>query len=676
MRKLFSLLCVSLSFTYFTQAQTMMTPELLWQLGRVGAEGVSADGQSVYFGIAYPNVDSNKSIRNIWKVSINGGSPEIVTKGWGSKGSMRPFANGRYLFNYRGAWYTMKADGTDWQHITGLPEDADNLQLSPDGNWLSFTKEVKLERISGSDFYPQWNKSNVQIYSTLNDRHWDEWEDGSYSHVFIASYKEGVIGQPRDIMEGQLFDCPQKPHGGIEDMVWNPNSKSLVYVTKRKHGLDYAVSTNTELMLYDVASGSVTALPGSEGYDMQPAFAPDGNSIAWCSMAREGFEADKEDIRIYDFISKREYNVTANWDGTVGSFKYSKDGLKFYFTAYTDGTEQLFSAVVPMGERPAAPNVTQITKGIFDINEIVGESGDKLVVSRTDMNHAAELYTVELKTGSMTQLTHVNDAIYATLAMPKVEKRYYTTTDGKKMLVWVVLPPNFDAKKKYPTLLYCQGGPQSALSQFYSFRWNFQLMASEGYIVVAPNRRGMPGHGVKWNEAISGDWGGQPIRDYLTAIDSVSKDPYVDVKRRAAVGASYGGYSVYMLAGVHNGRFSSFIAHDGVFDTRSWYGTTEEIWFSSWDMNGPYWKGNNKSFTAFNPSTMVEKWTAPILIYQGGKDFRTPIEQSLQAFQAAQLRGIKSKLVYMPTENHWVLSAQNAMVWQHEFYKWLQETLK
>ena len=371
-------------------------------------------------------------------------------------------------------------------------------------------------------------------------------------------------------------------------------------------------------------------------------------------------------------------NLTANWDGTVDGFKWSEDGKKIYFVAAVDGTKQLFEVNFP-GLTKIAIRVQQITDGIFDVNDIIGFSGNTILLSRTDMNHAKEIFSYDLKKKSWTQITKVNDEAYKTLDFPKSEKRYVTTTDGKKMLVWVILPPNFDATKKYPTLLYCQGGPQSALSQFYSFRWNFSLMASQGYIVVAPNRRGMPGHGVSWNEEISKDWGGQVMQDYLSAIDNVSKESYVDKNRLGCIGASYGGYSVFFLAGNHNKRFKTFIAHDGVFNTQSMFGTTEEVFFTSFDFGGAYWEKDNKTaqkaYNEFNPINYVNNWDTPILIYQGGKDYRVPIGQSLEAYQAAQLKGIKSRLVYFPEENHWVLKPQNAIVWQGEFFKWLKETL-
>jgi dipeptidyl aminopeptidase/acylaminoacyl peptidase len=393
-------------------------------------------------------------------------------------------------------------------------------------------------------------------------------------------------------------------------------------------------------------------------------------------MKRDGFEADKNDIivRVQGF----DVNLTANWDGTVDSFVWAKEGNKVYFIAPVLGTKQLFE-VNHVGLTKMFPVVTQLTDGDFDINSIVGFSGTSVLVTKTAHNMATEVFSYDLKKKSWKQITHVNDEFYSKIATCTSEKRWVNTTDGKKMLVWVILPPNFDKTKKYPTLLYCQGGPQSALTQYYSFRWNFQLMASQGYIVVAPNRRGMPGHGVQWNEQISGDWGGQVMDDYLSAIDDISKESYVDKTRIGAVGASYGGYSVFQLAGIHKNRFKTFISHCGIFNTESMYGTTEEVFFTNWDSGGAYWEKDNKiaqkTYNEFNPIKLVNNWNTPILIIQGGKDYRVPIGQGQEAFQAAQLKGIKSKFLLFPDENHWVLQPQNALVWQSEFFKWLKETL-
>jgi dipeptidyl aminopeptidase/acylaminoacyl peptidase len=394
-------------------------------------------------------------------------------------------------------------------------------------------------------------------------------------------------------------------------------------------------------------------------------------------MAEDGYESDKNDIMVFDYKANECHNLTKDWDETVSSFVWSEDNSKIYFLAVNKGTEQLYEISLQKDlNKNSAKDIRMLTNGRWDINAIVGQVGNTMVVSRTDMNHSAELFKVDLKSGDLKELTHVNKAVYDGLAMSEIEARTVKTTDGKDMLTWVIYPPGFDPTKKYPTLLYCQGGPQSALSQFYSVRWNFQLMAAQGYIIVAPNRRGMPGYGVEWNKAISGDWGGQPMKDYLSAIDDIAKEPYVDKDRLGCVGASYGGYSVYMLAGIHQNRFKTFIAHDGLFDLKSWYGTTEELFFANKDIGGSYFaKDLPKSYKDFDPSNFVKNWNTPIMIIQGGNDFRVPIEQGLEAFQAAQLKGIKSKLLYLPEENHWVLSGQNGIVWQREFFDWLKETL-
>ena len=616
-------------------AQQTMTPELLWSLGRVSAVGISKDGKSIIYRVSTPQVGENKSDAKFYSIPVKGGTATTLEK-------------------------------TD-----GLVADKN---LSADGKWLLESKEIKVEKVSGSDYYPELDKSTVQIYDGLDYRHWDTWNNGTHNHVGFSP--AGQKDNWTDIMPNEPFDAPQKPFGGDEDYIWGPDGKTIVYVSKKVSGTAYALSTDTNLYEYNIESKkTVNLTPDNAGYDMNPAYSPQGY-LTWTRMKEAGNESDKNDIIVR--FNGIDMNLTANWDGTVDAFTWSTDGKKVYFLAPVDGTKQLFEVNFP-GRTRIAITVTQLTDGVFDINHITGFSGDNVILDRTDMNHASEIYSYNLKKKSWKQLTHVNDAVFSKLALSKTEKRYVTTTDGKKMLVWVILPPNFDAKKKYPTLLYCQGGPQSALSQFYSFRWNFQLMAAQGYIVVAPNRRGMPGHGVEWNAAISKDWGGQVMNDYLSAIDDVSKEPYVDKARLGAIGASYGGYSVFYLAGIHNNRFKSFIAHDGVFNLQSMYGTTEEMFFTHHENGGAYWEKDNadaqKAYSQFNPINFVDKWNTPILIVQGGVDFRVPVGQGQEAFQAAQLRGIKSRFLYFPDENHWVLKPQNAMIWQREFFKWLKETL-
>jgi dipeptidyl aminopeptidase/acylaminoacyl peptidase len=614
-----------------------MTPEQLIELNRVSAVGVTNDGKQVIYRTSTFDLKTNTRSSKLFSVSVDGGAITTIDE------------------------------------VGNLVKDKN---ISPDGKWKLTAKDVKIQKVSGSEHYNDVPNSNVFIYDQLNYRHWDKWEDGAFSHVFIQSATD-ANDAGIDLMEGEPHDCPQQPFGGDEDYIWSPDGKKVLYVIKKLAGTEYAVSTNSDIYEYDIETKRTANLTQyNKGYDTQPAFSSEG-TLAWLQMKRDGYESDKNDIIVR--FPKRDVNLTEAWDGTVNSFIWSDDGSKIYFNAPVGGTVHAFQIEVPFGNKNMS-KPKQISSGQFDVNGIIGQSGDKLIVYRRDMNHATEIYNLNIKSGDMKQLSKANDDIYKDIKMSKIDKRIVKTTDGKDMVTWVIYPPDFDPSKKYPTLLYCQGGPQGALSQFYSFRWNFQLMAANGYIIVAPNRRGMPGHGVEWNEQISKDYGGQNMKDYLAAIDDVAKESYVDTNKLGCIGASYGGYSVFYLASRHDGRFKSFISHDGIFNWRSMYGTTEELFFVNWDLGGNYWDKNNaaaqKSYAEFNPINFVDKWDTPILIIQGGKDFRVPIGQGLEAFQAAQLKGIKSRLLYFPDENHWVLQAQNSLVWQREFYKWLDETVK
>lgn len=647
------LLCLSLSFrtnVYFMKAiiiiliffsfslhSQYLTPEQLWSLGRVTGLGISKDNKHVVYAVRYFSIPENKGSNKYFTISISDGQ---------------------------------------LKEITDPSEYLQNTKISKDGKNVISHKEVKIKKVFGNDFYNDLPKSNVQIYESLNYRHWDSWEDGKFDHVILSTLENGLPVKEMDLMQDEPFDCPQKPFGGDEDYIWHPAGKKLVYVTKKKYGTDYAISTNTDLYQYDLETGITSNLTdGMKGYDINPAYNQLGE-LAWLSMKRDGYESDKQDIIVTDGITKQ--NLTGNRDDIhVEGFIWGNDNKTIFFWAAKDGTMNLFKVNYP-GKTKMGIVIDQLTKGDFDINGIVGQVENKLIVSRTDMNRAPELYILDMNSNTLSPLTHVNDEVYKSIGTCKTEKRYVSTTDGKKMLVWVIYPPDFDASKKYPALLFCQGGPQVSLTQSYSFRWNFQLMASQGYIVVAPNRRGMPGHGTKWNEQVSKDWGGQVMRDHLSAIDAVSKENYIDKKRLGCVGASFGGYAVFQLAGMHNNRFKTFIAHDGIFDFRSMYGSTEELFFENWEKGGAYWEKSNaiaqRSFSQ-SPSNSVQKWNTPMLIFHGGKDYRVPYEQGLQAFTALQLKRIKSRFVYLPDQNHWVLSVQDALVWQREFYKWLQETL-
>lgn len=629
-------LLITFLFTVsWASAQNTLTAEALWKLGRVSPLGISKDGKAVVYRVTTPSVADNNSSGKTYTIPVNGGSATEISDAAPLLKNNRVSANGKYVV---------------------------------------YDEKVKVNKVLAKDYYPALEKASVQIYDGLDYRHWDTYSDGSFNHIFYRENKEGAPGT--DIMKDQPWHSPTMPFGGNEDYTWNPEGTKILYVSKKLSGTAYANSTNTDIYEYDLASGTTKNLTeNNPGYDTHPVYSSKG-VLAWLQMKRDGYEADKNDI-IVD-VKGHPLNLTSAWDGSVNDFKWSEDGTKIYFTAAVGGTIQLFEVNYP-GLTKIAIRVQQLTEGDFDVTGIVGFSGDKVIVTRTDFNHAAEIFSYDLKNKGWKQLTQVNTEYYKSIKLSKWEKRWVNTTDGKKMLVWVVLPPDFDPAKKYPTLLYLQGGPQSALTQFYSFRWNFQLMAAQGYIVVAPNRRGMPGHGVQWNEEISKDWGGQVMKDYLSAIDEVSKEKYVDKARLGAVGASYGGYSVYYLAGIHENRFKSFIAHAGVFNLESMYGTTEELFFVNWDMGGAYWEKNNaaarKTYEQFNPIKNVDKWTTPLLVIHGEKDYRVPIGQGQEAFQVLQQKGIRSRFVYFTDENHWILKPQNAITWQNEFFRWLKETL-
>ena len=636
MKKLFTTLVMMTAYIANAQPQPL-TPEKLWQLQRVSAIALTPDQQYVLLSVSTPDIAENTFKKEYYKLAVKGGVPIPISE-------------------------------AEIEKLTAKYNADRSLKLTH--------KEVKINKVLGKDFYEDLSKSSGQLYNGLDHRHWDTWNEGKYNHVFT----EDAEGNQKDLMEGMPFYCPQMPHGGAEDYIWSPDGQKVLYVTKAKAGTAYVLSTNTDIYEYDLKTMKTRNLTeGMMGYDTNPQYSKEG-VLAWLSMAHDGDESDKNDL--YILKDGKRINLTAQWDNTIFSYRWSNDGKQIYLIAPTQGTEQLF--VVDVYGKDTTPQ--QLTKGVYDVNQIVGQSGAQLVVVRTTMNHAAEVFTINLKEKkklpyyTMQQLSHFNDEAYKSIADCPIKERIIKTTDGKDMHAWVIYPPDFDPNKKYPTLLYCQGGPQSIVSQFYSFRWNFQLMASQGYIIIAPNRRGLPGFGVEWNAQISGDWGGQAMRDYLSAIDDIAKEPYVDKERLGAVGASYGGYSIYYLAGIHQKRFKSFIAHCGVFNLQSMYGTTEELFFNNHEIGGAYWEKENavaqKSYKEFNPIEKITEWDTPILIIHGGKDYRVPEEQGFQAFTAAQLRGIKSELLYFPDENHWVLQPQNGLLWQRTFFRWLKETLK
>lgn len=649
------------------------TPESLWKLKQLSGEQISPDEKKIIYRTTTFQVDENKGESEYTLFDIKNKTGEVITGEIGKISGLRWLNNDVAGFMVEGE--NKKVVRTSLKTpslkvVLSRPKDMLlDFKFSPDQNYLLTLERVKTKE-NIADAYPDYDKADVKIYDDLMYKHWDQWQDEYSKQLILYPLKDGKVnGEGKNLLEGTPYHGVMVPFGGLGDVIFVEESK-IVYTTKKMVGKEFATSTDSDLYAYDIQTEETDNWTGPYlGYDMHPRLHAQTQQLAWLSMASEGFEADKTDIIVRDLKTQMDKNLTSKIDLTVSSFIWNKKGDKLYFIAVTEATYQLFELDVKTQKH------RQITHGDHDYRSL-SLANNKLIGMKQTMLRPNELYEVDIKSGKEVQLTFANDEFLKQFDEPTIEKRWITTSDQKKMLTWVILPPNFSEENKYPTLLYCQGGPQSAVSQFFSTRWNFRLMASQGYVVVAPNRRGLPGFGQKWNNAISKDWGGQPMRDYLAAIDEVSKEEYVDKSRRGAVGASYGGYSVYYLAGIHEGRFSSFISHAGLFNMTSWYGTTEELFFANWDIGGPYWeKENEKSYVDYSPHTLVNNWDTPILIFHGGRDYRVPKSQGFEAFQAAQLKGLKSKMVYFPEENHWILSPHNAMIWQNEFYKWLDETL-
>lgn len=653
----------------------VMTPEVLWSMGRIGEYDISPDGSQVVYSVTDYSIEKNKGISRLYVMNADGSNLECITEGTGSQYSPTWTLKGKIAYmavsNGEMQLWEMDANGENSRQITDIQDGITGYEYSPDGKHLIYTAEVKLKD-QVADIYPDLPLSSGRINNDLMYRHWDQWVD-TYSHVFYAKLTDDVITDGKDIMEGENWESPVRPFGGMEQVAWAENGQSILYCCRKKVGKDYATSTNTDIYKYVIATGNTINLTeGMMGYDLNVTVSPDGSKMAWESMERDGYEADKQRLFVMDLTNGNKKDYSVGFDQNATSLTWADDGNTIYFISDINATDQIYSLSLSNG------TITKITSGRHNFVSLA-VAGDRLIAGKQSMSRPTELFSVNTSTGEFTAITHVNDNIFSQLALADVEERWIRTTDGKMMLTWVIYPPHFDKNKKYPTLLYCEGGPQSTVSQFWSYRWNFQMMAANGYVIVAPNRRGLPGFGQEWNEAISGDYGGQCMRDYLSAIDAMADEPFVDNTRLGAVGASFGGFSVYWLAGHHDGRFKALIAHDGMFNLDAQYLETEEMWFVNWDLGGPFWDKDNPVVQwsyANSPHLFVDKWTAPILIIHGGLDYRICFTQGMQAYNAAVLRGIPAEFLYFPDENHWVLQPQNGILWQRRFANWLDTYLK
>ena len=660
----------------FESTDGVFSIDALEALGRVSGPCVSPDGTKVLYGVSYESVEENKSNLDLYVMNIDGTGKERLTRTADSEnGGVWIDGGKRIAFTTKAAkgegqqLWVMNADGSGRKQVSELENGVSGFLFSPDGTKVILISNVKYSR-TAQDIYPDLPKATGRLIDDLMYKHWDEWVT-EIPHPFLADFDGESLTNVKDIMQDEPYESPMKPFGGVESFAWSPDSKQLIYVSRKKTGMEYAVSTNSDLYLYDVAEGTTRNITeGMMGYDTAPVYSPDGKYVAWLSMEHDGYESDKNRIFIMDVATGEKTDLTSDWDYTADAIAWNPDGKSIYFIAPKDGVAPVFSVAL------ADKQVSVVADGVCDYAGLAPYEGG-LITMRHSMLYPNEIFGVA--GGEVKQLTEVNTELLASLNMPTVEKRMVTTTDNKQMCVWVIYPPKFDASKKYPAILYCQGGPQQAVSQFWSTRWNFALMASQGYVVVAPNRRGLPGFGTEWNAQISGDYGGQNMKDYLSAIDDVKKEAYIDADHIGAVGASYGGFSVYWLAGNHDNRFACFIAHAGIFNTETQYLETEEMWFANWDLGGPFWDKTNavaqRSF-ANSPHRFIDKWNTPILITHGEYDFRILASQGMMAFNAARLRGVPAEMLIFPDENHWILKPQNDIMWQRVFFRWLDQWLK
>lgn len=664
------------SLTEAEKSAGILTPEVMWKMGRVGGSTVSPDGKTVLYTVSYYSMKDDKSSTHIWSVPTEGGEAVQITDGAGKEASIQWSADGSriYFLSTRSGdaqLWSAKPDGSDMRQLSAIEGGIEGFGVSPKEDKLYYIKRVQVEKRRSSEIFPDLPDSKAMIYDDLMARHWDYWDDGSYLHLFIADLQNGKVAEGVDIMEGEPWDAPMAPYFDAAEIAWNNAGTQLAYTCKKMTGKQYALSTNSDIYLYDLASGKTTNITeGMMGYDKYPRFSPDDSMVAFTSMERDGNESDKDRLFVTKLGTGEKLYLTKDFDYNAGNVVWDGND-KLYFLTPIRATYQLCR--VGLDGSP----VELVTRGTHDLNAFT-IGGGKLVAERTTLSSPTELFAVNLSDGTLTQLTNTNAEIYDNIKMGEVRERMVKTTDNKEMLTWVILPPDFDSTKSYPVLLYCQGGPQSVVSQRWSYRWNYQLMAAQGYIVVAPNRRGLPSFGQEWLDQISGDYSGQNIRDYLSAIDDVAREPWADENRMGCVGASYGGYSVYFLAGNHNKRFKAFIAHCGMFNFESMYCGTEELWFPNNDLGGPYWSDSPvaKRSYANSPHKFVKNWDTPILIFSGLNDFRIPYTENLQAYTAAQLMGVPARLVAFENEAHQVFKPQNSLVWQREFFGWLDKYVK
>ena len=656
-----------------------LTPEALWAMGRINSVLPNEQTEQIAYTVSYYSVEENRSTSWI-RVAKEDKAGRLQTQSeWVG---YEPAWWGNDLAYLKAGKLYVKGGKAKDACLKGFDKDIEGFLLSPQGDKIILIAQVKT-LASTTDKHPDLPLASGRVVDDLMYKHWDEWTETA-PHPFLCDLKREkgklVVSNCVDLLEGTPYESPMKPFGGVEQLAWSPDGNTIAYTCRKKSGLEYAVSTNSDIYLYDIATGTHTNLTeGNMGYDTNPSYSPNGEYIAWQSMERDGYESDENRLMICHLATGEQRFLTQGMETNVDAY-YWKDNSSLVFSAVWHGCSMLYEVQFSTSEHlnSSTHQLQILTTGQYDYVPS-GNIDSTYYCLRHSMREANEIF--RFKQGEApVQITHENENIYAQITRGEVVPRWQKTTDGKDMLTWIIYPPHFDPNKKYPTLLYCEGGPQSPVSQFWSFRWNFMMMSANDYIIVAPNRRGLPGFGNEWNEQISGDYGGQCMKDYLSAIDEfVASEPYVDKDHLGCVGASFGGFSVYWLAGHHNKRFKAFIAHDGIFNMEMQYLETEEKWFANWDMGGAYWDKKNpiaqRTF-ANSPHLFVDKWDTPILCIHGEKDYRILANQGMAAFDAAKMRGVEAQLLIFPDENHWVLKPQNGILWQRTFFDWLDKWLK